>query len=38
MSDPYLAQIGKEKELSKEILLLREEIKNLKDQFLLHYF
>ena len=30
MSDPYLAQIGKEKELSKEILKLREEIKNLK--------
>ena len=30
MSDTYLAQIGKEKELSQEILKLREEIKNLK--------
>ena len=30
MSDPYLAQIGREKELSQEILKLREEVKNLK--------
>ena len=30
MSDPYLAKIGREKELSQEILKLREEIKNLK--------
>ena len=30
MSEQYLAQIGREKELSQEILKLREEIKNLK--------
>jgi len=30
MSDPYLAKIGREKELSQEILKLREEVKNLK--------
>ena len=30
MSDPYIAKIGREKELSQEILKLREEIKNLK--------
>ena len=30
MSDPYLEKIGREKELSQEILKLREEIKNLK--------
>ena len=30
MNDPYLAQIEKEKKLSKEIVLLREEVKNLQ--------
>ena len=30
MSDPYLAQIEKEKKLSQEIVSLREEVKNLK--------
>jgi hypothetical protein len=30
MSDPYLAQIENEKKLSKEIVSLREEVKNLK--------
>ena len=30
MSDPYLAQIEKEKKLSEEIVSLREEVKILK--------
>ena len=30
MSDPYLAQIEKEKKLSQEIITLREEVKNLQ--------
>ena len=30
MSDPYLAQIEKEKKLSQEIIALREEVKNLQ--------
>ena len=30
MSDPYLAQIEKEKKLSQEIVALREEVKNLQ--------
>ena len=30
MSDPYLAQIEKEKKLSQEIVHLREEVKNLQ--------
>ena len=30
MSDPYLAQIEKEKKLSQEIINLRAEVKNLQ--------
>ena len=30
MNDPYFEQIEKEKKLSKEIVLLREEVKNLQ--------